>query len=141
MDLYVFHNNGEFVTYLSADDSAETIAHITADKVGQKTSNFITVPDGENPPAPFQLAVEGNEVTVLSGDALAASIAAVEAEIELSELRQERDKRLLASDWTQGADSPLSDEVKSEWQVYRQALRDITNTYSSLDGVVWPEKP
>jgi len=24
---------------------------------------------------------------------------------------------------------------------YRQALRDITNTYSSLDDVVWPEKP
>ena len=24
---------------------------------------------------------------------------------------------------------------------YRQSLRDSTDTYSSLDDVVWPEKP
>jgi len=24
---------------------------------------------------------------------------------------------------------------------YRQALRDITETYTSLDDVVWPEEP
>ena len=36
----------------------------------------------------------------------------------------------------------LSDvTMSSEMTTYRQALRDITNTYSSLDDVVWPTKP
>jgi hypothetical protein len=28
-----------------------------------------------------------------------------------------------------------------EQRAYRQALRDITDTYTSLEDVVWPEKP
>lgn len=60
-------------------------------------------------------------------------------EQRLPMLRQERDKRLVESDWTQGADVPES--IKTAWQPYRQALRDITNTYTSLDDVVWPDKP
>jgi hypothetical protein len=31
--------------------------------------------------------------------------------------------------------------MTSAQTTYRQALRDITDTYSSLDDVVWPEKP
>ena len=51
---------------------------------------------------------------------------------------------LIESDWTVGADSPLSDSKKTEWQTYRQALRDIPASYSSLsdkDSVTWPTKP
>jgi hypothetical protein len=39
--------------------------------------------------------------------------------------RIERNDLLLKSDWTQGADSPLSDEMKLAWRAYRQALRDM----------------
>jgi len=60
-------------------------------------------------------------------------------EQKLPMLRHERDKRLVESDWTQGADVP--DSIKTAWQPYRQALRDITNTYTSLDDVIWPDKP
>lgn len=141
MNLYVFHNNSEFVSYLNAQDSAEVIAHITADKTGQKTDNFITIEEGEHPPLPSHLSIVNNQVTVLTGDALATSIAAEEAQLELNELRTERDKRLASSDWTQGIDSPLSDTAKAQWQVYRQTLRDITNTHTSLSGVIWPSKP
>lgn len=55
-----------------------------------------------------------------------------------------RNVRLADSDWTQGADSPLSDAKKAEWATYRQALRDITNgltTVEQVNAVVWPEKP
>ena len=38
-------------------------------------------------------------------------------------VRIERKKLLKASDWTQGADSPLTDSKKAEWKTYRQALR------------------
>lgn len=63
----------------------------------------------------------------------------VQAEINLRLLRAQRDEFLKKSDWTQGADVP--DTIKLAWQPYRQALRDITETYTSLADVVWPEKP
>ena len=44
-------------------------------------------------------------------------------------LRRLRDKKLLASDWTQGADAPITDAVKVEWATYRQALRDLPASY------------
>ena len=59
-------------------------------------------------------------------------------------LRQRRNNLLLACDWTQGEDSPLTTEKKAEWQTYRQALRDITDNYVNLsnkEDVVWPTKP
>lgn len=43
---------------------------------------------------------------------------------------EERNRELTASDWTQVPDSPLSDEKKDAWRVYRQALRDFPNTYT-----------
>ena len=43
------------------------------------------------------------------------------------EIREKRNRYLLASDWTQMPDSPLSDEKKAEWRTYRQALRDMVN--------------
>lgn len=42
----------------------------------------------------------------------------------------ERTQKLKESDWTQAVDSPLSDEKKEAWRVYRQALRDFPNTYT-----------
>ena len=43
------------------------------------------------------------------------------------------------TDWVAGEDVPQS--IKDNWYPYRQALRDITESYSSLDDVVWPTKP
>tara|TARA_R100000951_G_scaffold107967_1_gene103823 strand:- start:275 stop:640 length:366 start_codon:yes stop_codon:yes gene_type:complete len=61
--------------------------------------------------------------------------------LPLKLLRAERNRRLAECDWTQGADVPNS--IKSAWTTYRQALRDITDTYSSMDddGFAWPTKP
>ena len=53
-------------------------------------------------------------------------------------LRIERNKRLTKTDWWElPSQAPMSDART----VYRQALRDITDTYTSLEDVVWPEKP
>lgn len=57
------------------------------------------------------------------------------------EIRSFRDKKLSGSDWSQMIDSPLSDEKKKEWQVYRQTLRDLTSVYSDASAVVWPSEP
>lgn len=39
--------------------------------------------------------------------------------------RNERNKLLTESDWTQGNDSPLSNSKKTEWANYRTALRNL----------------
>ena len=54
-------------------------------------------------------------------------------------LRQERDRKLAETDWSQGADVP--DALKTKYITYRQALRDITKNYTSWVDVVWPTKP
>lgn len=58
-------------------------------------------------------------------------------EIEMISVRSERDALLEKTDWW-----VLPDRIPTQAQLdYRQALRDITNTCTSLDDVVWPEKP
>ena len=52
-------------------------------------------------------------------------------------LREERNRRIAETDWWASSDLTMS----AERTAYRQALRDITKTYSSLDDVVWPDKP
>lgn len=55
-------------------------------------------------------------------------------------VRAERNMLLSRSDWTQITDAPLSIEVKEEWAVYRQTLRDITTQPDPLN-IVWPIAP
>lgn len=52
-------------------------------------------------------------------------------------LRAERDRRLAEVDWWASSDLTMSDARTA----YRQALRDITDSATSLDDVTWPTKP
>jgi hypothetical protein len=58
---------------------------------------------------------------------------------DLQPLRNERSRLLAESDWTQSED--IAQSTRDAWKPYRQALRDITDTYTSLEDVVWPDKP
>ena len=53
-------------------------------------------------------------------------------------LRTERNRLLAETDYWNASDTP---DMSDEQIAYRQALRDITETYTSLDDVVWPTKP
>ena len=55
----------------------------------------------------------------------------------LKALREERNRRITETDWWASSDLTMT----AEQSAYRQALRDITETYSSLQDVVWPTKP
>ena len=55
----------------------------------------------------------------------------------LKELRAERDRLIAATDWWASSDLTMT----AEQTAYRQALRDITDSYTSLEDVVWPTKP
>lgn len=53
--------------------------------------------------------------------------------------RAKRDALLSATDWTQLGDVP--DATKKPWQIYRQALRDVSTQTGFPTTVVWPTAP
>lgn len=59
-------------------------------------------------------------------------------ENQWEEIRVQRNQLLSECDWTQLAD--VSTEIKSNWTVYRQSLRDITSQ-SNPFNINWPVKP
>lgn len=63
-----------------------------------------------------------------------------------------RNGKLYNSDWTQGNDSPLTEEQKNAWKTYRQELRDlppsvtnprifVLNAWNQEDPTLWPVEP
>lgn len=56
-------------------------------------------------------------------------------------VRKVRNNLLSECDWTQVSDAPLSNENKENWKQYRKDLRDIPNTYSTVESIEWPTKP
>ena len=56
-------------------------------------------------------------------------------------IRLLRDQLLRDSDWTVLPDSPPAKTALTTWKTYRQALRDLPQTYERPADVVWPEAP
>ena len=84
-----------------------------------------------------------SEVVYINSDGTESSVTENDAvtKKKMDDLRGMRNQMLTDTDWTQGADSPLTDSQKTSWATYRQSLRDITKTYKTLDEVKWPTKP
>ncbi len=53
--------------------------------------------------------------------------------------REERNKRLAETDYTQLPDAPITSTCKEEFKVYRQALRNID--FQNPFDIVWPTVP
>ena len=66
---------------------------------------------------------------------------AVNTEANMMALRAERNAKLAETDWEIVMHKEKGTNIPTALKTYRQALRDITDTYTSLDDVVWPEKP
>ena len=83
----------------------------------------------------------GTAIESTDHDVLWATVSAKKDELiaaqPMKELRAERDRKLAETDWWAVADRTMT----SEQTAYRQALRDITQSATSLDDVVWPTKP
>ena len=76
-------------------------------------------------------------VTTTAAEHEAAYKAGIDAKAAES-VRNERNTKLSASDWTQVADAPVD---QAAWATYRQALRDITAQDGFPHNVTWPIKP
>lgn len=55
-------------------------------------------------------------------------------------VKAERKGKLVACDWTVLTDVPMSDSKREQWEVYRQALRDISNQPDPFN-ITWPTPP
>ena len=92
---------------------------------------------------------EANDTAVLSDDSddwekagitwgtVKTKLAELEELEPMKLLREERNRRIAETDWWASSDITMS----AERTAYRQDLRDITKIFSSLDDVVWPDKP
>jgi len=113
--------------------------YITAVKelVGGKIGGFNDGPlerlkffDGQTPPSESEIQ---------------AKLAELQAAEPMRQLRIQRNQLLAQTDWRMVSDYPGSNQT--EWQTYRQALRDITTQTPSLDengkltGITWPTAP
>jgi len=65
----------------------------------------------------------------------------VKADIASSKSRAKRDRLLTESDWVTIRATDTGTAVPTEWQTYRQALRDITEQTGFPEDIEWPEKP
>ena len=86
---------------------------------------------------PNVVRTKGDIAYDANGNVVEYDEAAVTTEANMMALRAERNQRLANTDWW-----VMPDRTATEAQLaYRQALRDITETYTSLDDVIWPEEP
>jgi len=71
---------------------------------------------------------------------------------KMTRLREERDKRLTASDWVVTMHKELGTNIPAAWKTYRQALRDLPSSANptlcshiendtGIKDVTWPTKP
>jgi hypothetical protein len=61
----------------------------------------------------------------------------------IKDIIDKRDKLLIETDWTRVDDNGLSYEMKEQWRVYRQALRDLPGNIEydenlNVSNVTWP---
>ncbi|MBL4699875.1 MAG: phage tail assembly chaperone [Phycisphaeraceae bacterium] len=56
-------------------------------------------------------------------------------------IRAKRDFLLSKTDFSQLPDNQLTPAKVSEWEVYRQALRDLPQTFPDVETIIWPEEP
>ena len=63
------------------------------------------------------------------------------AEVKLDEVRSVRNSKLAETDWVVTMHKELGTNIPAAMKTYRQTLRDITDSATSLDDVTWPEKP
>jgi hypothetical protein len=119
----------------SADGHFKTIASVK-DHLGETDGNFVVEVDDGFEFEGFRITYENGQVIK---EVLDTSGLPTLEDVNMQNLRNARDLRLVECDWTQLPDVP--EEVSLAWMSYRQALRDVTDNYSSLEDVVWPTKP
>ena len=92
--------------------------------------------------------VGNSEIEWLSPDIEQPTDAEIEAEVArliaeqpAKEAREKRDRLLTGSDWVTIRAMDTGNPVPTEWQTYRQALRDIPEQTGFPEEIEWPQEP
>ena len=72
-------------------------------------------------------------------EATIEELEAFKLEMDIRDVRGNRNRLLAESDWTQNRDVVLSNDT--EWKTYRQALRDLPANTTDWTNPPWPTKP
>ena len=86
--------------------------------------------------------VNGSIVSLTEGEVAALNLREAEwvegeHDRQASDVRNQRERLLSATDWMALSDNTMT----PEWASYRQALRDITAQEGFPYSVIWPTKP
>jgi hypothetical protein len=114
--------------------TGEISSNITADE----QTVLLNLSDSEGY---IQGAYDARTQKIVNGVVVDKDTSAQDAERDYVFFIMKRNALLTQSDWTQGADSPLSDTQKQEWATYRQALRDLPQNTVDPANPIWPTKP
>jgi len=90
---------------------------------------------------PSVVAIRDDIAYDVEGNVVSYNNSAATTEGNITELRTERNAKLAETDWEIVIHKEKGTNIPTALKTYRQSLRDITDTYTSLDDVVWPEKP
>ena len=91
---------------------------------------------------PRNKVVNGEVIPLTAEEEAELDAMAEAADLDFGHVRATRNGLLAACDWTQGADSPLTDGKKAEWATYRQELRDYPAQSDKVSTLpAWPTEP
>jgi len=88
--------------------------------------------------------------TIPTEEEVGKKLKELEANEPFKLLREERNKLIAETDWTQLKDISLDSIREKNWKEYRQALRDLPNGSTpkldsrgqlDMSSVTWPDKP
>ena len=79
------------------------------------------------------------DIARMNANALRTDFVVPTAADDMNWLREERDRKIAATDWTQLPDVP--EATRTAWQTYRQALRDVPQNYTNMLDVVCQLEP
>jgi hypothetical protein len=82
---------------------------------------------------------DGRWVQHWSVVSVSEEVAQMNLERKTNDVRDERNRYLQETDWTQGKDIP--DSISDFWKQYRQDLRDLTDQSGFPFNVIWPTRP
>ena len=89
-----------------------------------------------------QKVVNGVYYDLTEAEEAALDAQAEAADLDLGQIRSQRNANLDRTDRTQVADFPLGPDSLDDWQTYREALRDLLATSGLRNSnVVWPKSP
>ena len=85
------------------------------------------------------LVIHDDQYSKPSKASLEAGLVQAQDDFDWQGVRRERDSLLSGSDHILMPDYPMED--KSDWEAYRQELRDIPQDFDDPDDVEYPEEP